>query len=132
MNYCCYESSILNHMQGIMKNNKNKKIRGAFAVCMHTEKDILVTLPCAYTQQSGHVTQGCAPGSAMGVLGGPLPCVLEGGRTAKPSTTAEDYWTVARGTHDSIYPHRKVLGRKAAQCKHCSKSSARQRFCRAA
>jgi hypothetical protein len=27
-------------MQGIMKNSKNRKNGGAFAVCMHTTKDI--------------------------------------------------------------------------------------------
>jgi hypothetical protein len=51
---------------------------------MHTAKDHLVTLPCAYTRQSTHVTHTCASGGEMGVPGRPFAVRACARRTAKP------------------------------------------------
>jgi hypothetical protein len=52
-------------MQGLKEKQKNMKNWGLFAVCMHTAKDHLVTLLCAYTQQRTHVELTCAFGEGF-------------------------------------------------------------------
>jgi hypothetical protein len=51
-----------------MKNKKNKKYCGPFAVRMRTAKDHLVTLPCAYARQRAHVALACEPWELVGAL----------------------------------------------------------------
>jgi hypothetical protein len=103
----CY----INYVQTVeVMENKKRKNPGAFAVCMHTAKDIWSPLPCVYTRQRSHVVQACAPSHALVVPGGSLSCVGERGRTTKASSTAK--WPRTA----KITPHDKGWGARQRPC----------------
>jgi hypothetical protein len=90
----------------LKKNRKNKKYCGVFAVCMHTAKDHLVTLPCAYTWQRLYVALTCASGGWMVCQPGSLPCVLVHGARQRGSYHARQRArTAMRTTHGSVRRH---------------------------
>ena len=107
-------------MQGLKKNRKKMKKPGAFAVCMHTAKDIW-SLCRAHTHGKGATWRKPVDlGSQWVCLEISLPCMLAPGRTAKRSSTATTGRTATSGRTAASTTH----GRDSA---HGKGPSARQR-----
>jgi hypothetical protein len=107
-------------MQGLKKNRKKMKKPGAFAVCMHTAKDIW-SLCRVHTHGKGATwRKPVLLGSQWVSLENPLPCILGSGRTAKSRSTATTGRTATSGRTAASRTH----GRDRA---HGSLQDARQR-----
>jgi hypothetical protein len=111
-------SYILNCMQGIMKNSKNRKIEVSLScVCAHG-KGHLFTLPCAYTRQRSYMSPACAPGRGSGRVGGAFP-VQAGGR-AHSKAWYHGTWQ-AHGKalmHGNASGAQQSLGARQRNCAH--------------
>jgi hypothetical protein len=138
-------------MQGLKEKQKKSEKLGLFVVCMHTAKDHLVTLPCAYTRQRPHVAVTCALHNRLGVYASgfvvrassrahgneqchsPRQSMAHGNAIAhgKARRTAKDTErTAASGCTGKNLTHGNVLSHGKGSRAHDNDFLPRQRLCR--